>query len=131
MGERDPNVYELMTPGVTSIVESAPLSSVFDAFAAHGVHAILVTGATNGRLLGWITTRGLLGWIGRDVWMRRAGDAITQPAIDISPGAAGGEALKRLLADGVSHLIVRESAETAPQGVVSELDLVVDQRRRR
>lgn len=127
--KRERNVYDLMTPGVTSIAESTPLSTVFDAFAAHGVHAVLVTGATDGRLLGWITTRGLLGWIGRDVWMRRAGDAITEPAIDIPPGASAAEAVKRLLEERVTHLIVRAAPETAPEGVVSDLDLVVDQRR--
>lgn len=45
--ERD--VCELMTPGVTSMVESASLARVFEAFAAHRVHALVVTGAKSGQ----------------------------------------------------------------------------------
>jgi CBS domain-containing protein len=122
--ERD--VCELMTPGVTSIVESSSLARVFEAFAAHRVHALLVTGATSGRPLGWVTARGLLAWVGRDVLMLRARDAITERAVAVPPGASGQEALTKLLQEGVSHLLVQERQDLTPEGVVSELDLVVN-----
>ncbi len=122
--ERD--VCELMTPGVTSIVESSPLARVYEAFAAHRVHALLVTGATSGRPLGWVTARGLLAWVGRDVLLLRARDAITERPVDIRPHASGEEALTKLLKEGVSHLLVQQRPDTAPEGVVSELDLVVN-----
>ena len=119
-------VSELMTPGVTSIVESASLTLVFEAFAAHRVHALLVTGASTGRALGWITARGLLAWVERDVSLLPARNAVTERAITIPPHALGREALTTLLQKNVTHLLVRRSAEVTPQGVVSELDLVAN-----
>ncbi len=119
-------VSELMTPGVTSIVESAPLTRVFEAFAAHNVHALLVTGASTGRPLGWITARGLLAWVEREMSLHPARDAVTERAITIRPDALGREALTTLLQEGVTHLLVRHSTEVTPQGVVTELDLVVN-----
>ena len=56
-----------MMPGVTTIVDEASLENGFRAMVAHRTHAILVTGATTGRPLGWATDRGLLGHLERDV----------------------------------------------------------------
>jgi hypothetical protein len=42
----------------------------------------------------------------------------------IEPGANAKEALERLSAPGVSHLVVSRVAGEAPQGVVAPMDLV-------
>lgn len=119
-------VSELMTPGVISIVESASLARVFQAFAVHRVHALLVVGGSTGRPLGWITARGLLAWIDRDTSFTRARDAVTEPAVGIEPTVAGSEALLKLLREQVSRLLVQDGPGLAPHGVVSELDLVAN-----
>lgn len=119
-------VRELMTAGVTSIAESASLARVFEAFAAHRVHALAVTGAETGRPLGWITARALLAWVDCDTSLILARDAITEPPLAIQPSASGEEALLQLLREGVGHLLVQERSDGIPEGVLSELDLVTN-----
>lgn len=119
-------VRDLMTPGVVSIVESAALPRVFQAFAAHRVHSVLVVGANTGTPLGWVTARGLLAWIDRDASLHRACDAVTERASGIRPGATGKQALTRLQRDQVGRLLVENRPGVAPEGVISDLDLVAN-----
>jgi CBS domain-containing protein len=60
-------VRDFMTPGVLVIAEDATLRQVYRALVAHSIHAVLVVGRNEGRPLGWVTARGLLGWIGQDL----------------------------------------------------------------
>jgi CBS domain-containing protein len=120
---------ELMTPGVISIVEDATLSQVRRALAAHHVHALLVLGRQSGRPLGWVTARGLLAWLEGDPSLACARDAITEPAVTIGPSATGREALAALGQPRVGRLLVQRHAKSMPEGVISELDLVVGPRR--
>ena len=62
----DREVCDFMTPGCVSISEDASVAEAAKALAVHRVHAVLVVGAANGTPLGWVTARGLLGWLGRD-----------------------------------------------------------------
>lgn len=125
----DMEARELMTPGVISIVEDTSLTQVHRALAAHRVHALLVLGARSGRPLGWVTARGLLAWLKGDPSLACARDAITEPATAIEPSASGHEALTALGRPRVSHLLVQRHAEALPEGVISELDLIVGPRR--
>lgn len=120
----DREVSEVMTPGVISIVESASLARVFRAFAVHRVHALLVVGGSTGRPLGWITARGLLAWIDRDMSFTRARDAITEQAVGVEPTVLARDALAKLLGEQVSRVLVQDRPGRAPHGVVSELDLI-------
>jgi CBS domain-containing protein len=115
---------DIMTPGVVSIPEDASLLHVYRAIVAHSVRAVLVVGRTEGKPLGWITARGLLGWVGKDESLASARDAITERPTSIEPSATAREALVALSQVGVSHLLVRRSTDAMPEGVVSELDLV-------
>ena len=117
-------VRHLMTPGVVSIPEDASLLHVYRAMTAHSVRAVLVVGRTEGRPLGWVTARGLLGWVGKDESLASARDAITERATSIDPSATAREAVVALLQAGVSHVLVRRSDDTMPEGVVSDLDLI-------
>jgi len=117
-------VRDLMTPGVVSIPEDASLLQVYRAMTAHSVRAVLVVGRTEGRPLGWVTARGLLGWVGKDESLVSARDAITERATSIDPSATAREAVVALLQAGVSHVLVRRSDDTMPEGVVSDLDLI-------
>lgn len=51
---------------------------------------------------------------------------VCEQAVGITPGTSGGEALTRLLQEQVSRLLAQDRPGLAPQGVVSELDLVVN-----
>jgi CBS domain-containing protein len=117
-------VREIMTPGVVSIPEDASLIHAYRAMVAHSVRALLVVGRTEGRPVGWITARGLLGWVGRDESLTSARDAITERPHAIEPNATAREALIALSQAGVSHLLVRRAEDAMPEGVVSDLDLI-------
>jgi CBS domain-containing protein len=119
---------DLMTPGVISIVEDASLAQVHRALAAHRVHALLVVGRRSGRPLGWVTASGLLAWLDGDPALACASDAITEPATAIEPSASGREALTALGQPRVSRLLVQRHVEALPEGVISELDLIVGPR---
>ena len=119
---------DLMTPGVISIAEDASLTQVHRALRAHRVHALLVVGWRSGRPLGWVTVRGLLAWLEADPSLACARDAITEPAAAIDPGASGREALTALSQPRVSRLLVQRHAEALPEGIISELDLIVGPR---
>jgi len=121
-------VSVLMTPGVTSIVETATIARVVDAFGAHRIHALLVTGTGTGRPLGWITAWGLMGWLDGQL-SAPARDAITEPAVAVRATATGEEALKTMLREGVTHLIVRQRPSGGVEGVLSDRDLVSAPRR--
>ena len=117
-------VRDFMTPGVLAIAEDASLRHVYRAMVAHSIHAVLVVGANEGRPLGWVTARGLLGWVGRDQALSCARDAITERAVVIEPGATARDALTALSQAGTSHLLVSGRSDATPEGVVSELDVV-------
>jgi CBS domain-containing protein len=117
-------VREFMTPGVLTMAEDASLKLAYQAMVAHSVRAILVVGRSEGRPLGWVTARGLLGWVGRDQGLASAREAITERAVTIEPSASALEALTALSQAGTSHLLVCRHSDAMPEGVVSELDLV-------
>jgi len=85
---------------------------------------VLVVGRTEGRALGWVTSRGLLAWVGRDQGLASAREAITERPITIEPGATARDALTALSQVGTSHLLVARRSDVIPEGVVSELDIV-------
>lgn len=120
----DREVREVMSPGVTSVVEDASLHQVYRALVAHHVHAILVLGLTDGRPIGWVTATGLLGWIDSDASMRPARDAVTEEPVTIEPSATAAEAVAVLSRPGISHLLVQRGPGMLPEGVVTEMDLV-------
>ena len=117
-------VREFMTPGVLTIAEDASLGHVYRAMVGHSVHALLVVGRTEGRPIGWVTARGLLGWVGRDRSLASAREAITERPFKIDPSAGAREALTALSQPGTSHLLVCRHEDASPEGVVSALDLV-------
>ena len=109
-------VREIMSPGVTSVVEDASLRQAYRALQAHRVHAILVLGLADGRPLGWVTAKGLLGWIGADDTMRPARDAIAEDPLTIDPSATAAEAISLLARPEVSRLLVQRGPGVLPGG---------------
>ncbi len=122
-------VREVMTPGVITIAEDASVRQVRRALEAHRIHAVLVVGRQHGRPLGWVTSRGLLGWLERDDTLAHASDAITEPVTTIPPSASVHEAIRAILQPGVTHLLVQHHPDRLPEGVVGERDLLALGRR--
>jgi CBS domain-containing protein len=125
----DREVRDLMTAGCVAISDDATVAQAADALAAHRVHAVLVVGADNGTPLGWITARGLLGWLGRDRSLASARDAITEQITEIHPSDPVRTALQALSGAGTTRLLVRRSPHLLPEGVITDFDLAVAARR--
>ena len=121
----DREVAELMTPGCVVISEAASVAEAAKAMAVHRVHAVLVLGARNGTPLGWITHRGLLGWIGRDRSLARATEAITEQVRAIPAHESLRTALYALSLSGTTRLLVRSRPNQMPEGVLSDFDLAM------
>ena len=81
-------IGDFMTPGCVCISDDATVEEAAQALTTHRVHAVLVLGAKNGTPLGWVTARGLLGWVSRDRNLASARDAITEQVTAIDPGAS-------------------------------------------
>jgi CBS domain-containing protein len=113
-----------MRPGVITIVEDASVKQARRALESHGIHAILVVGRDQGRPLGWVTSRGLLGWLERDESLAHAIDAITESPTTIAPSASVRDAVAAILQPGVTHLLVQHHPDRLPEGVVGERDLL-------
>jgi CBS domain-containing protein len=117
-------VRDFMRPGVITVSEDASLRQAERAMVRHGVHAILVLGRSSGRPLGWVTSRGMLQWIGHDLGLIPASQATTETPTFIEPGASAHDAVRALSGPGVSHLLVARVPGETPQGVVSDLDVI-------
>jgi len=128
-GLLDGEVCDFMTPGCISISEDATVAEAAEALAVHRVHAVLVVGAANGTPLGWVTARGLLGWLGQDRSLHSARDAITEQVTAIQPHAQVRSAVYALSLAGTTRLIVRNKPHQSPVGVITDFDLAVAARR--
>ena len=121
-------VRDIMTPGVVSIAEDASLIQVFRAMRAHDVHAVLVVGSRHGLPVGWVTARGLLAWVGQDVGLAHARDAVTERVQTIEAGAAAREALRMLSQPETSHLLVVRGRDVLAEGVISPVNMIALER---
>jgi CBS domain-containing protein len=121
----DREVADLMTPGCVVISEAASVADAAKAMAAHRIHAVLVVGARNGTPLGWVTHRGLLGWVGRDRSLARATEAITEQVRAIPAHESLRTAHYALSLSGTTRLLVRNRPNQMPVGVLSDFDLAM------
>jgi CBS domain-containing protein len=125
----DQPVRGYMTPGVVTLVEDASLRQAFGAMVAHHVHAVLVVGRERGLPLGWVTARGLLPYLESEDDMVYVRDAVSEEPRAIEPSATIREAVVALSQPGTSHLLVTPRTGVAPEGVLSDLDLMAVARR--
>ena len=116
-------VCEYMTPGCNVISEVATVADAAKVIAEQRIHAVLVVGADNGTPLGWITARGLLGWLGRDRSLAPARNAITEQVTAVDPQEPVRVALYALSLAGTTHLLVRRKPHKLPLGVLTDFDL--------
>lgn len=118
-------VCNFMTPGCTVISEVATVADAAKVIAGQRIHAVLVVGADNGTPLGWITARGLLGWLGRDRSLAPARDAITEQVTAVDPQERVRVALYALSLAGTTRLLVRRKPHKLPLGVITDFDLAI------
>lgn len=124
-GDRlDPLLGDVMRPGVIVIAGDASVEHAQRALLAHGVHAILVLAREAIQPIGWITSRGLLRWCDRDIALAPAINAVTEPAVVLSPSAPAREALEALEREGCSRVLIARRPDGLPEGVVSDVDLL-------
>ena len=128
-GALELEVRHVMSPGVVTISDDAMVGEAVDAMARHRIHAILVVGGRTGTALGWVTTRGLLGFVGRDA-RTPVTEAITERVTAIQPGASVRSAIYALSLAGVTRLLVRRRTRDAAEGVITDFDLAVKTRHR-
>ena len=117
-------VRQFMRPGVISVSDDASLGQVERAMVRHGVHAILLLGQATGRPVGWVTTRGVLRWLNKDLSLVPASQGVTESPTYIQPSATAQEAVEALSTPGVSHLLVARAPGDTPQGVVADVDVI-------
>ena len=117
-------VRAFMRPGVITIPQHASLLEAKRAMVRHGVHAVVVVGASDGRALGFVSDSGLLAWLERDLSSIEASHAITEPPRYVRPDDSARDALAALAAPGVTHLLVADTPGGPPHGVVAPIDLV-------
>ena len=116
-------VCEFMTPGCDVISEAATVADAAKVIADRRTHAVLVVGADNGTPLGWVTARGLLGWLGRDRSLAPARDAITEQVTAVDPHESVRVAVYALSLAGTTRLLVRRKPHKLPLGVITDFDL--------
>jgi predicted transcriptional regulator len=124
-GDRlDTSVRDIMRPGVIVIADDSSVVQAQRALLSHEVHAVLVLERDSGRALGWVTSRGLLPWCDRDTGLANARDAVNEPAVLIEPSATAREAIDALQTANATRLLVSRSAESLPEGVIADVDLL-------
>jgi CBS domain-containing protein len=85
---------------------------------------VVVVAAGSGRPLGWAAARGLLETTACDPDLTSAREAIVQAPVVISPADSAGDAAQLLTGSGASHLLVARRGDAAPDGVVTDLDVL-------
>jgi len=87
-------------------------------------HAVLIVEESSRLPQGWVLDRDILEHIESDPLTTVAQEAISQDVSIIAPEATIKEAADRMLAEGLTHLLVANSLEAIPQGVISSWDIV-------
>ena len=118
-------VQDVMTIEVVVTHPTTPIKQVADLLAGHGLSALPVTDG-QGRVLGVVSKGDLLRGPQRPVGGpvgTTAGEAMTSPAVTVSPHATLTEAARRMQARGVKRLpVVADSGRLI--GIVSRADLL-------
>ena len=123
-GRLDREVRDVLTPGVVTLPSDASIGHAYGALAAHDVHAVLVVDRKTSVPLGWVTAGGLLHWALHGSHHHNAGQAICEPVHSVPPSATVREAAEMLTRPGVSHVLVSHRGDSAPEGVIADVDVV-------
>jgi CBS domain-containing protein len=117
-------VRTVMSPGVIALSRDTTIGACASAMRERHTHAVLIVDDASRLPQGWVLHRDILEHIDSDPLTTLAGDAISQDVSLIAPEATVKEAADRMLAEGLTHLLVANSLEAIPEGVISSWDIV-------
>ena len=118
-------VGDAMRPGVLTCDPATPLITVAQRMASEHVHAIVVVADGDGRPrhpYRVVTATDVLRAADR-VDELTAGQAATGAVLETNPDEPLNEAARRMVRQGVTHLLVAEPQTGRPVGVLSTLDV--------
>ena len=117
-------VRAVMSPGVIAISGDTTVAEAAATMSARRTHAVLVIDSRTRVALGWIIHDDVLEYLRQDPLTTRAADIVSHEAAYIHPSDTVEEAAARMIAEGVSHLLVGYGPQSVPDGVISSWDLV-------
>lgn len=119
-------VADAMHLGVVTCPLDAPLPAVARMMATKHIHCVVVQSgdARGGRLWGIVSDRDLLEAIADgDADEATAGGTVRSPVVTVPPEETLIEAARLMASTGMTHLVVADTANDPPLGVISTLDL--------
>ena len=121
-------VRDVMHEGLVACEADASVTELARLMAMHRIHCILVRGTSYDasgaeRVWGIVSDFDLLRAGVRTDGTRPAGTIAHTPMFMVDASAPIAEAAELMLVHGVSHLVVVESADPTPVGVVSTIDI--------
>jgi CBS domain-containing protein len=117
-------VRQVMSPGVIALARDTTIGACASAMRERHTHAVLIVDESSRLPRGWVLDRDILEHIESDPLTTVAQEAISQDVSIIAPEATVKEAADRMLAEGLTHLLVSNSLEAIPEGVISSWDIV-------
>jgi CBS domain-containing protein len=113
-----------MSPGVIALSSDTTIGACASAMHERHTHAVLIVDESSRLPRGWFLHSDVLEHIDSDPLTTIAGKAISQDVSLIAPEATVKEAADRMVAEGVTHLLVASSLDAIPEGVISSWDIV-------
>jgi CBS domain-containing protein len=117
-------VREVMSPGVIALSSDTTIGACASAMYERHTHAVLIIDRKDRLPRGWVFHKDILEHLESDPLTTLAADAISETVSLIAPEATVKEAADRMVAEGLTHLLVAASLEAIPEGVLSTWDIV-------
>jgi CBS domain-containing protein len=117
-------VRQVMSPGVIALSGDTTIGACASAMRERHTHAVLIVDDSSRLPRGWVFHRDILEHIESDPLTSLAREAISHDVSIIAPQATVKEAADRMLAEDLTHLLVANSFEAIPEGVISSWDIV-------
>ena len=118
------SVRDVMSPGVIALSRDTTIGACASAMRERHTHAVLIVDDESRLPQGWVLDRDVLARIDSDPLTTLAQEAVSQDISLVAPEATIKEAADRMLAEGLTHLLVGRSLEAVPEGVISGWDIV-------
>ncbi|MGH2954246.1 MAG: CBS domain-containing protein [Solirubrobacterales bacterium] len=113
-----------MSPGVIAVSGEATVRRCAQTMATRKTHAVLVIDGRTRTPIGWVLHRDVLGHLRGDPFTTRAAEVVSAEAAYIDPDETVEDAADRMIAEGLTHLLVGYGPEAVPEGVLSSWDVV-------
>jgi CBS domain-containing protein len=123
-------VRAVMSPGVIAVSGETTASTCAATMSLRRTHAVLIVDQTTRRPIGWVSHLDVIRHLRRDPSTTRAADFVSQEAAYIHPEETIEDAADRMVAEGLTHLLVGPGPDVLPEGVLSSWDIVTYYARR-